>query len=102
MRPGNQVAVASSLAWMLTVPQAFEVSWTELELRAGRQPLPAGPTVVEAGWQAGQPARRAGRTPRRAGGSSPPTRTPAGSSGARADRPTLGAQARRWRIMTRS
>jgi hypothetical protein len=29
-RPGDQVAVASSLGWMLTVPQAFEVSWTEL------------------------------------------------------------------------
>ena len=31
MRPGDQVAVASSLGWMLMVPQAFEVSWTELK-----------------------------------------------------------------------
>ncbi len=58
VRPGDQVAVASSLGWMLTAPQAFEVSWTELKhFRAGRQPLPAGTTVVEAGWPTGQPAQ---------------------------------------------
>ena len=54
VRPGDQVAVASSLGWMLTVPQAFKVSWTELKhFRAGRQPVPAGTTVVETGWPAG-------------------------------------------------
>jgi hypothetical protein len=58
VRPGDQVAVASSLGWMLTVPQAFEVSWTELKhFRPGRQPVPAGTTVVEAGWPAGKPAQ---------------------------------------------
>jgi hypothetical protein len=58
VRPGDQVAVAHSLGWMLTVPQAFEVSWTELkQFKPGRQPLPAGTTVVETGWPAGQPAQ---------------------------------------------
>ena len=58
VRPGDQVVVAPSLGWMLTVPQAFEVSWTELEqFRPGRQPLAAGTTVVETGWPAGQPAQ---------------------------------------------
>jgi hypothetical protein len=58
VRPGDQVVVAPSLGWMLTVPQAFEVSWTELEqFTPGRQPLPAGTTVVETGWPAGQPAQ---------------------------------------------
>jgi hypothetical protein len=58
VRPGDQVAVAPSLGWMLMVPQAFEVSWTELEqFTPGRQPLPAGTTVVETGWPAGQPAQ---------------------------------------------
>ena len=58
VRPGDQVAVAHSLGWMLTVPQTFEVSWTELkQFKPGRQPLPAGTTVVETGWPAGQPAQ---------------------------------------------
>ena len=58
VRPGDQVAVAPSLGWMLTVPQAFEVSWTELKhFTPGRQPLPAGTTVVETGWPTGQPAQ---------------------------------------------
>ena len=58
LRPGDQVAIASSLAWTLWVPQVFEVSWTELELfRPGRQPLPPGTTVVETGWPTGQPAQ---------------------------------------------
>jgi hypothetical protein len=58
VRPGDQVAIAPSLGWILTVPQAFEVSWTELKhFKPGQQPLPAGPTVVETGWPAGQPAQ---------------------------------------------
>jgi len=58
VRPGDQVTIAPSLGWMLTVPQAFEVSWTELkQFTPGRQPLPAGTTVVETGWPAGQPAQ---------------------------------------------
>jgi hypothetical protein len=58
LRPGDQVAVASSLDWTLWVPQAFEVSWTELNLFwPSHQPLPTGTTVVEAGWPTGQPAQ---------------------------------------------
>ena len=58
LRPGDRVAVASSLAWYLWVPQAFEVSWTELEpFTSDGQPLPAGTTVVESGWPAGHPAQ---------------------------------------------
>ena len=58
LRPGDQVAVASSLDWTLWVPQVFEVSWTELNLFSpSHQPLPTGTTVVEAGWPTGQPAR---------------------------------------------
>jgi hypothetical protein len=58
VRPGDQIAVTPSLGWMLTVPQAFEVSWTELkQFKPGRQPLPAGTTVVETGWPTGKPAQ---------------------------------------------
>jgi hypothetical protein len=58
LRPGDRVAIASSLAWYLWVPQAFEVTWTELEpFTPGSQPPPAGTTVVESGWPAGQPAQ---------------------------------------------
>ncbi len=58
VQPGDQVAVTSSLAWPLWVPQAFEVSWTELDLfNPGHQPLPPGTTVVEAEWPTGKPAQ---------------------------------------------
>jgi len=58
LRPGDKIAVTSSLAWWVSVPQAFEVSWTELEPFNPRwQPPPAGTTVVESGWPAGQPAQ---------------------------------------------
>ena len=58
LRPGEQVAVDSNLSWPLWVPQAFEISWTELQLfNPARQPPPAGVTVVEASWPAGQPAQ---------------------------------------------
>ena len=58
LRPGDRVAIASSLAWYLWVPQAFEVTWTELEpFTPGSQPPPAGTTVVESGWPAGEPAQ---------------------------------------------
>jgi len=58
LRPGDKIAVTSSLAWYFWVPQTFEVSWTELEpFTPGSQPVPAGTTVVESGWPAGQPAR---------------------------------------------
>jgi hypothetical protein len=61
VRPGDQVAVAPSLGWMLTVPQAFEVSWIELKHfkpwpavaarrhDRGRDGVAAG-KPAEAGW----------------------------------------------------
>ena len=56
LRPGDRIAVTSSLDWTLWVPQAFEVSWTEIEpFTPGSQPLPPGTTVVEAAWPTGQP-----------------------------------------------
>jgi len=58
LRPGEQVAVTSDLSWPLWVPQAFEISWTEVELfTPATQPPPAGVSVVEAAWPAGQDAR---------------------------------------------
>jgi hypothetical protein len=58
LRPADQIAVTSSLDWMLWVPQVFEVSRTEIDLFNPRhQPLPAGTTVVDAGWPTGQPAQ---------------------------------------------
>ena len=58
LRPGEQVAVDSNLSWPLWVPQAFEISWTELQFfNPARQPPQAGVTVVETSWPAGQPAR---------------------------------------------
>jgi hypothetical protein len=58
LRPGDRIAVTSSVDWELRVPEAFEVPWTELEpFTPGSQPLPSGTTVVESAWPAGQPAR---------------------------------------------
>src|SRR5207302_2437922 len=55
---GDQVAVASGVGWWLWVPQAFEVSWTRLQFFNPRDaPPPAGVSVVEVPWPAGQPAR---------------------------------------------
>jgi hypothetical protein len=58
-RPGERVAVAFNLSWPLWVPEAFEISWTELELfnPASALTTPAGVTVVETSWPAGQPAQ---------------------------------------------
>jgi len=56
LRPGDRIAVASNVSYWVWVPQAFQVWWTELEFFKPGQPLPAGTTVVETGWPAGQPA----------------------------------------------
>ena len=65
LRPGDQIAVASTVSnslaaievpYWLWAPQAFEVSWSELEFFNPAQPPPAGVAVVETGWPAGQPA----------------------------------------------
>ena len=59
LRPGDQVAVTSSLAWTLWVPQAFEVSWTELELFNPGQPAAAARDDRGRGGVAGRAARAA-------------------------------------------
>jgi len=65
LKPGDQIAVAFSVgkglaatdvAYWLWAPQAFEVSWTELEFFNPAQAPPAGVNVVETGWPSGQPA----------------------------------------------
>jgi hypothetical protein len=57
VRPGEQVAVASDLGWQAWVPLAYQVSWTELQFYNPGRPPPAGVTVVELPWPAGQPAQ---------------------------------------------
>ncbi len=65
LEPGDQIAVAftvginlpaTDVPYFLWAPQAFEVSWTELEFFNPAQPPPAGVDVVETGWPAGQAA----------------------------------------------
>jgi hypothetical protein len=65
LKPGDQIGVAftvgsslpaTDVPYFLWAPQAFEVSWTELEFFNPAQGLPAGVNVVETGWPAGQPA----------------------------------------------
>jgi hypothetical protein len=65
LKPPDQIAVAftvgiglppTDVPYFLWAPQAFEVSWTELEFFNPAQAPPAGVDVVETGWPAGQPA----------------------------------------------
>jgi len=58
LKPGEQIAVASDLNWGGWVPQAFEVWWTPLQFfNPATQAPPAGVSVVEMPWPAGQSAR---------------------------------------------
>jgi hypothetical protein len=65
LKPGDQIAVAftvgislppTDVSYSLWAPQAFEVSWTELQFFNPAQAPPAGVNVVETGWPSGQPA----------------------------------------------
>jgi hypothetical protein len=66
LKPPDQIAVAftvgtnsippTDVPYFLWAPQAFEVSWTELEFFNPAQSPPAGINVVETGWPAGKPA----------------------------------------------
>jgi hypothetical protein len=66
LEPGDQIAVAftvgtgvlppTDVPYFLWAPQAFEVSWTDLDFFNPAQPPPAGINVVETGWPAGKPA----------------------------------------------
>jgi hypothetical protein len=65
LKPPEQIAVAfvigqglgaTDVPYYLWAPQAFELTWTELQFFNARQAPPAGVDVVEFGWPAGQPA----------------------------------------------
>lgn len=57
LKPGEQIAVASDLSWEIWVPQAFEIWWTAPQsFNPASQAPPAGVSVVETLWPAGQPA----------------------------------------------
>jgi hypothetical protein len=57
LKPGDQIAVSSEVAWELWIPQAFEISWTELQFfNPASQPPPAGVNVVETPWPNGPSA----------------------------------------------
>jgi hypothetical protein len=57
LKPGDQVAVSTAVPWELWIPQAFEISWTELQFfNPASQPPPAGVNVVETPWPNGPSA----------------------------------------------
>jgi hypothetical protein len=65
LKPPEQIAVAFSVgsglaandvSYSYWAPQAFEVSWTELQFFNPAQPPPAGVSVVETGWPTGKSA----------------------------------------------
>ncbi|MGH3283109.1 MAG: hypothetical protein ACRDPD_00215, partial [Streptosporangiaceae bacterium] len=65
LKPPDQIAVAfpaggglrpTDVPYWLWAPQAFEVSWTQLQFFNPAQAPPAGVDVVETGWPSGQPA----------------------------------------------
>jgi hypothetical protein len=57
LKPGERIAIGDGLPWPIWVPQAFEVSWAPLQFFSTSGPPPAGASVVEVAWPAGQPAR---------------------------------------------
>jgi hypothetical protein len=65
LKPGDQIAVAftvgihlpaNDIPYFYWAPQAFEVSWTELEFFNPAQAPQAGVNVIETGWPTGKPA----------------------------------------------
>jgi hypothetical protein len=57
LRPGERIAVSTTLAWQSWVPQAFEIPWTRLHFfNPATRPPPEDATVVEVPWPAGTPA----------------------------------------------
>ena len=64
LKPGDQIAVATTIgtslpptqvSYSLWAPQAFEVSWTQLQFFNPAQAPPANVNFVETGWPSGQP-----------------------------------------------
>ena len=57
LRPGQHLAIGTGLSWMTWMPQAYEIWWAPLQFfHPWSQGPPAGATVVEVAWPAGQPA----------------------------------------------
>ncbi len=57
LKPGDQIAISAAIPWELWIPQAFEISWTELQFfNPPSQPPPAGVNVVETLWPNGTSA----------------------------------------------
>jgi hypothetical protein len=57
LKPGEQIAIASDVNWEVWVPQTFEISWMKPAFfDPASQSPPAGVSVVETNWTAGQPA----------------------------------------------
>jgi hypothetical protein len=57
LKPGDKIAISTEVAWELWIPQAFEISWTELQFfNPASQPPPAGVNVVETPWPNGSSA----------------------------------------------
>jgi hypothetical protein len=64
LKPGDQIAVSADIGWQIWVPQAFEVSWTQLQLfYPPREAVPAGVDVVELGWAGDSPRASWPRAP---------------------------------------
>jgi hypothetical protein len=58
LKPGEHLAVGYGLSWSAWMPQAYEISWTQLEFfNPDTEPPPANATVVEVAWPSGQPAQ---------------------------------------------
>jgi hypothetical protein len=56
LKPGEHLAVGDGLSWAIWMPQAYEISRTQLEFfNPGTQPPPANATVVETFWPGGTP-----------------------------------------------
>jgi hypothetical protein len=56
LRPGQHLAIGTGLSWMTWMPQAYEIWWAPLQFfHPWSQGPPAGATVVEVNWPAGQP-----------------------------------------------
>ena len=54
LKPGDQVAISTEIPWELWIPQAFEISWTEVQFfNPASQPPPARINVVETSWPNG-------------------------------------------------
>ena len=57
LKPGQHLAIGTGLSWETWMPQAYEVWWAPLQFfPPWSQGPPAGATVVEVAWPAGQPA----------------------------------------------